>query len=203
MKSYRTFVIKELKAQRMTSVLLLFAVILSTMMTAVIGQSAGVLAAMRQKQAIAIGGDRYVTFVKMEKEKTELLKKDPRLSFAGEWVTLGAAELNASLMLGLNEYQEDVTIVYPTQSACKEGRLPEAPMEIALPEDVLGYLGLSGKPGEKIPLTLSKTLRHGIEVSSCEFTAEFVLTGIRSKIRRRNHAVPPGRSETLSGITLC
>ena len=80
MKSYRTFVIKELKAQRMTSVLLLFAVILSTMMTAVIGQSAGVLAAMRQKQAIAIGGDRYVTFVKMEKEKTELLKKDPRLS---------------------------------------------------------------------------------------------------------------------------
>ncbi len=178
MKSYRAFAVRELRAQRVTSALLLFAVILSTMMTAVIGCSVGVLRAMRLNQAVAIGGDRYVTFLQMSEEAADMLQEDPRLSFAGRWVSLGTTELNASLNLGLNEYQEDVTEVYPTLSALKEGRLPEEPMEIALPEDVLGYLDLSGKLGETIPLSLSKALRHGRETSSCEFTADFVLVGV-------------------------
>ena len=178
MKSYRTYVIKELCAQRVTSILLLLALMLSTAMTAVIGQSAGVLAAMRQNQAIAIGGDRYVTLVQMSGEKVEKLKQDPRLSFVGESIALGAAELNASLTLGLNEYGEDVAEIYPARAELKAGRLPEAPMEIALPEDVLGYLNLPGKLGERITLSLSKALRHGIETSSFSFTAEFELVGI-------------------------
>lgn len=178
MRSYRAFAVRELRAQRVTSALLLFAVILSTMMTAVIGCSVGVLRAMRLNQAVAIGGDRYVTFLQMSEEEADMLKEDPRLSFAGRWVSLGTTELNASLNLGLNEYQENVAEVYPTLSALKEGRLPEEPMEIALPEDVLEYLDLSGKPGETIPLSVSKALRHGRETSSYEFTADFVLVGI-------------------------
>ena len=178
MRSYRAFAVRELRAQRVTSALLLFAVILSTMMTAVIGCSVGVLRAMRLNQAVAIGGDRYVTFLQMSEEAADMLKEDPRLSFAGRWVSLGTTELNASLNLGLNEYQEDVTEVYPMRSALKEGRLPEEPMEIALPEDVLGYLDLAGKPGETIPLSVSKALRHGRETSSYEFAADFVLVGV-------------------------
>ena len=58
MKSYRTLAFKELLAQKMTSFLILAAIILSTAMTTVIGQSAGVLSAMRQQQAIALGGVR-------------------------------------------------------------------------------------------------------------------------------------------------
>ena len=55
MKSYRALALKEIKAQKMTFTLILIAIVLSTMMTAVIGQSAGVLSAMRQQQAITSG----------------------------------------------------------------------------------------------------------------------------------------------------
>ena len=48
MKRYRALALKELLAQRVASVLILLAIILSAMMTAAIGQSIGVLSAMRQ-----------------------------------------------------------------------------------------------------------------------------------------------------------
>ena len=54
MKNYYTLAFREMTAQKLTSFLILIAVILSTTMTAAVGQSAGVLAAMRQQQAIAI-----------------------------------------------------------------------------------------------------------------------------------------------------
>ena len=56
MKSYRTLALKELLSQKVTSILILIAVVLSTMMTTIVGQSIGVLSAMREQQAIAIGG---------------------------------------------------------------------------------------------------------------------------------------------------
>ena len=45
MKHYHTLALRELFAQKMTSFLILTAIVLSTMMTAAVGQSAGVLAA--------------------------------------------------------------------------------------------------------------------------------------------------------------
>jgi len=81
-------------------------------------------------------------------------------------------------VLGLNEYHEDVVAVYPAQASLKSGRLPDAPLEIALPEDVLHYLGFTGDLGDTVSLSLSKALRHGIEISSYDFTADFVLVGI-------------------------
>lgn len=179
MKNYHTLALKELLAQRVTSVLILLAIILSTMMTTVIGQSAGVLSAMRQQQAITLGGNRYATFVQMNQEQVIALRNDSRLSFVGEYTTLGTSELTSSLSLGLNEYQEDVTTVYPTISRLKEGRLPEAPMEIALPEDALQYLGFTGRLGDTIPLTFRKILRHGIDGGATySSTADFTLVGI-------------------------
>ena len=65
MKSYRTLALKELLSQKVTSILILIAVVLSTMMTTIVGQSIGVLSAMREQQAIAIGGNRYATFLQM------------------------------------------------------------------------------------------------------------------------------------------
>ena len=53
MKSYRTLALKELLSQKVTSILILIAVVLSTMMTTIVGQSIGVLSAMREQQAIA------------------------------------------------------------------------------------------------------------------------------------------------------
>ena len=203
MRRYRTLARKELLAQRVTSMLIFLAIVLSTMMTTVIGQSMGVLSAMRQQQAIAIGGNRHANFVQMDRQQVEVLEGDPRLSFVGTYVVLGSMKLDNTLILGLSEFQEDVSAVYPSNSAVKEGRLPEAPMELALPEDVLGYLGSSGKLGDTLTLTLSKALRHGVVTNSYDFTAQFTLVGITESNYMSyaagtiNGIVGPGTAEAL------
>ena len=203
MKHYSALAWKELLAQRITSVLILLAIVLSTMMTAAIGQSAGILSAMRQQQAIAIGGDRHAGLVQMDREQLAALQSDPRLSFAGSYVVLGSMRLDNTLLLGLSEFQEDVSAVYPSISAIKEGRLPQAPMEVALPEDVLEYLGFTGRLGETVSLPLSKTLRHGVMTQSHNFTADLTLVGItRSNYMSYtagtvNGIVGPGTAEAL------
>ena len=203
MKRYSALAWRELLAQRVTSVLILLAIVLSTMMTAAIGQSAGVLSAMRQQQAIAIGGDRHAGLVQMDREQLAALQSDPRLSFVGSFVVLGNAKLDNTLSLGLSEFQEDVKAVYPSISAIKEGRLPQAPMEIALPEDVLEYLGFSGRLGETLSLPLSKALRHGVMTQSHDFTTDLTLVGItRSNYMSYaagvvNGIVGPGTAEAL------
>ena len=178
MKSYRTLALRELSAQKVTSFLILVAVILSTIMTAAVGQSVGVLAAMREQQAIAIGGNRYASFVQLTEEQAQTLEQDPRLSYTGRYINLGSMEINSILNLDISEYWDDTTVVQPSYSRIKEGRLPESPLEVALPEDALQLLGFSGKVGDKISLPLSKALRHGIEIESYEYTGEFTLSGI-------------------------
>ncbi len=203
MKRYSALAWRELLAQRVTSVLILLAIVLSTMMTAAIGQSAGVLSAMRQQQAIAIGGDRHAGLVQMDREQLAALQSDPRLSFAGSYVVLGSMRLDNTLLLGLSEFQEDVSAIYPSISAIKEGRLPQAPMEVALPEDVLEYLGFTGSLGETVSLPLSKALRHGVITQSHDFTADLTLVGItRSNYMSYaagvvNGIVGPGTAEAL------
>ena len=178
MKSYLTLALKEVISQKLTSFLILIAVILSTMMTTAAGQSVGVLSAMRQQQAVAIGGDRYATFVQLTEEKAQILENDSRLSYTGRFVPLGDHKLNDQLSLDLAEYWDGGIAARPTYSRLVEGRLPEAPMELALPEDALQFLGFDGKIGDPISLSLSKALRHGIVVDACDYTAEFTLTGI-------------------------
>ena len=121
----------------------------------------------------------------------------------GSFVVLGNAKLDNTLSLGLSEFQEDVKAVYPSISAIKEGRLPQAPMEIALPEDVLEYLGFSGRLGETLSLPLSKALRHGVMTQSHDFTTDLTLVGItRSNYMSYaagvvNGIVGPGTAEAL------
>ena len=95
-----------------------------------------------------------------------------------ETIVLGTIELNSSLRLGLSEYLQDSLETYPTLTQLKEGRLPEKAMEIALPEDVLQFLGFTGEVGDPIIPPLSKALRHGIQAEAFDFEAEFILTGI-------------------------
>lgn len=177
MKSFRTLAIKELLAQKVTSILILIAVVLSTMMTTIVGQSLGVLTAMREQQAIALGGNRYATFLQMDADQLHAIQQDERLSYVGASIYLGSMELTSSLNLGLTEYQGDNASIYPSSTKIKEGKLPQAPMEIALPEDVLKYLGIDGNIGDIISLSLEKSLRHNI-ADNYSYTAEFVLTGI-------------------------
>ena len=162
MKSYRTLALKELLSQKVTSILILIAVVLSTMMTTIVGQSIGVLSAMREQQAIAIGGNRYATFLQMNAEQLHALEQDERLSYVGKSIYMGSLELSPSLTLGLMEYLDDNAAIYPSSTSVEGGRLPEAPMEIALSEDILKYLGFEGSIGDKITLSLQKNLRHNI-----------------------------------------
>ena len=104
MRSYLTLALRYLKKQRVTSILILIAVILSTMMTAVIGQSVGILSAMRQQQAVTIGGSRYASFVQMSEEQGTAIRSDPRISYAGISSAAGTVEINRVLKLGLTEY---------------------------------------------------------------------------------------------------
>lgn len=178
MKSYRTLALKELLAQRITSILIIIAVTLSTMMVTVIGQSIGILNTMRQEQAARLNGNRYVTFHQLKAEDAAALQKDQRLSYAEKLMPLGVSDIPGSkLSLLLREYYGNALSAYPQSAKLMEGRLPKAPGEVALPFDVLSLLGYEGPLGRQIPLDMHISLLHDTE-AAYPYTYDFVLTGI-------------------------
>ena len=178
MRSYLSLAWKELKAQKVTSVLILLAVILSTIATTAVGQSVGILQSMRVEQAAGLNGNRYATFHQLTKEQSDMLHEDSRLKDVGSFMTVGVKELeNSSLRLFLREYYGDALRAYPEISKVKEGSLPHAEGEVALSEDAIHYLGIEGKIGEKITLPLKCSLLMD-DRPDYEYTADFILTGI-------------------------
>jgi ABC-type antimicrobial peptide transport system permease subunit len=178
MRSYHAFAWKQLKVQKVTYTLIIIAIILSTMMTTVIGQSLGILQSLREQQAGRLNGYRYATFHNVTKEQKTLFESDERLSYVGSNITLGQSKLkNSGISLQLREYDEQGLSVYPMVSKLHEGRLPEKAGEIALPEDALSFLGLNGKLGDVITLDLSISLLQDIE-PVYEYKANFILSGI-------------------------
>ena len=98
MKSYLALAWKELKAQKITAILILVAVIMSTIMTTVIGQSIGILQSMRIQQAAGLNGNRYATFHQLGKEQAQKLHEDDRLYDVGDTIFIGSTPLgNSSL----------------------------------------------------------------------------------------------------------
>ncbi|MBA9084154.1 ABC-type antimicrobial peptide transport system permease subunit [Fontibacillus solani] len=178
MKSYRSLAWKELWAQKITSILILIAVILSTMMTTVIGQSIGILNAMQQSQAINLNGNRYATFHQMTEEQANKLSADSRLSFAERTLSIGTADIaNSKISILLREYLGNALSAYPSNAQLENGRLPEKAGEIALPQDVLDMLGFQGKLGDTISLDLHISLLRDTE-AAYEYAHNFILTGI-------------------------
>lgn len=178
MKSYKTLALKELFAQKVTSILILTAIILSTIATTVIGQSIGILQSMRIDQATSLNGDRYVTIYELNEEQNAALFSDSRLTEVGSKIHLGNVELkNSGLTMTLTEYQGNTLDKYPSNKKIKEGRLPDASGEIALPEDVLRYLGFEGKIGDKITLSFKPSLLVE-EGPPYIMNTDFILTGI-------------------------
>lgn len=178
MRSYHTLAWKEIVGQKVVSVLILAAIMLSTVMTTAVGQSAGVLSAMRRQQAIAIGGDSYATFVQLTEEQAQIVEEDTRLSYTGRSVRLGSVDLNDLLKLNLEEYWGEGLSRYPTYTKLVEGRLPERPMEVVLPEDALQFLGFQGDIGDTISLPLSKALRHYVAMDAYDYRADLVIVGV-------------------------
>ena len=96
MRSYLTLAWKELKAQKIMAVLIFTAVIISTIMTAVTGQSIGILQSMRIDQAAGLNGNRYATFHQLNKEQAQKLHEDDRLYDAGDIIFVGSTPLGSS-----------------------------------------------------------------------------------------------------------
>ena len=178
MKSYLTLAWKELKAQKTTAILILAAVILSTIMTTVSGQSIGILQSMRIEQAAGLNGNRYATFHQLSREQAQALHEDTRLYDVGDLIFVGSTPLgNSSLSLYLREYHGNALAMYPAISAIKKGRLPKEENEIALSEDTLQYLGLDAAVGDTITLALRIFVMAG-SLPELNYSANFVLTGI-------------------------
>lgn len=178
MRSYLSLAWKELKVQRMTAVLIWIAVIMSTIMTTVIGQSIGILQSMRMEQAAGLNGNRYATFHQLTEEQAQTLHGDGRLYDVGDILTIGSVELeNSGLALFLREYHDNALAMYPDVGRVKEGRLPERESEIALSEDVLRYLGSDASVGDTISLGLSINTMDGC-FPAYAYTADFVLTAV-------------------------
>ena len=200
MKSYLALAWKELKAQKVTSVLILIAVILSAAATSAMGQSIGILQTMREDQAAGLNGDRYATFHQLNESQHQALLSDSRLEDVGSWIFLGSVPLkNSSLTLSLREYHDNGLQAYPSVGALKEGRLPEKAGEIALSGEALRYLGFdidskasdvsqiggeenngtsqSIRLGNTVTLPVSVGLKADTQ-PPYEYTADFVLTGI-------------------------
>lgn len=178
MKSYLALAGKELKAQKITAILILAAVIMSTIMTTVAGQSIGIFQSMRIQQAAGLNGNRYATFHQLGKEQAQNLHEDDRLYDVGDMLFIGSAPLgNSGLSLYLREYHDNALSMYPAIGNVDEGRLPEKANEIALSEDALHYLGLNAVVGNVVSLDLRVSVMDG-SLPELVYSADFVLTGI-------------------------
>lgn len=178
MKTYLSLAVKELKTQKVMATLILLAVILSSVMTTAVSGSLGILQDMRVKQAASLNGDRYATFHQMTYEQTQQLKEDPRLFDIGPIITAGCTELGDSgLTLFAREYQDNALDAYSWIGKVKEGRLPKAPMEIALPENALQYLDREIRIGDQISLQSYISLMSGL-LPAYEYTAKYTVCGI-------------------------
>ena len=88
MKSYLALTWKELKTQKITATLILIAVIMSTIITTVVGQSIGILQSMRIEQAASLNGNRYVTFHQLSREQAQKLHEDDRVYDVGDMCSM-------------------------------------------------------------------------------------------------------------------
>lgn len=178
MKSYLAMAWKELKAQKVTAFLILIAVVLSTVMTTVVGQSVGILQSMRFRQAESLNGNRYATFHQLNREQADRLREDSRLYDVGNIIFVGSMPLgSSSLNLFLREYDDQALDMYPSINKIQKGRLPEQANEIALSEETLRYLGFEGGVGDKISLDLTVSVMDG-SLQEYGYRGDFILTGI-------------------------
>ena len=98
MKSYLSLAWKQLKAEKITSLLILSALILSTITATAAGASIGILQSMRVRQAEGLNGNRYATFHQLTEEQMLRLSEDSRLTDVGSILQLGNTRLGSSKM---------------------------------------------------------------------------------------------------------
>ncbi|EQF27533.1 ftsX-like permease family protein [Clostridioides difficile CD160] len=178
MKSYLSLSIKELKKQKLMTTLIIIAIVLSTIMTTVIGQSIAILQNLRIEQARSFNGDRHVSFHQLTKNQVDKIKKDNRIYQAGTSVALGTSKIKDSgISVLVKEYDKTGLSNYPKLMKLKSGNLPKNENEIALDENTLKLMGIKPKLGMTIPMNLDISLLKDT-IPAYNYTANFKLSGI-------------------------
>lgn len=178
MQSYLSLAFKEIRKQKLTTLLIVVAIIMSTAMTTVIGQSIGIMKNLMLEQARSLNGDRYVTFHELDEQQIEQLKSKDGMSQVGVVKTPGVMNIkDTGISMIVREHDTASIKNYPNLSKVKRGRLPENPGEIAIDENTLKLMDINPNIGDKIPLNLSANLLKGTE-PPFNFSSEFTLSGI-------------------------
>lgn len=178
MKNYLSLSIKELKSQKLMTTFIIIAIVLSTIMTTVVGQSIGILQNLRIEQARSFNGDRHVSFHQLTKKQVDDIKKDDRVYQAGTSITLGSSKIKDSgISVLVKEYDKTGLSNYPKLMKLKSGNLPKDKNEIALDENTLKLMGIKPRLGVTIPMNLDISLLNDT-IPPYNYTANFKLSGI-------------------------
>lgn len=178
MKNYLSLSIKELKSQKLMTTFIIIAIVLSTIMTTVVGQSIGILQNLRIEQARSFNGDRHVSFHQLTKNQVDDIKKDDRVYQAGTSITLGSSKIKDSgISVLVKEYDKTGLSNYPKLMKLKSGNLPKDKNEIALDENTLKLMGIKPRLGVTIPMNLDISLLNDT-IPPYNYTANFKLSGI-------------------------
>ncbi|HBG4412438.1 TPA: ABC transporter permease [Clostridioides difficile] len=178
MKNYLSLSIKELKSQKLMTTFIIIAIVLSTIMTTVVGQSIGILQNLRIEQARSFNGDRHVSFHQLTKNQVDDIKKDDRVYQAGTSITIGSSKIKDSgISVLVKEYDKTGLSNYPKLMKLKSGHLPKDKNEIALDENTLKLMGIRPRLGVTIPMNLDISLLNDT-IPPYNYTANFKLSGI-------------------------
>ncbi|HBF2210706.1 ABC transporter permease [Clostridioides difficile] len=178
MKNYLSLSIKELKSQKLMTTFIIIAIVLSTIMTTVVGQSIGILQNLRIEQARSFNGDRHVSFHQLTKNQVDDIKKDDRVYQAGTSITIGSSKIKDSgISVLVKEYDKTGLSNYPKLMKLKSGHLPKDKNEIALDENTLNLMGIKPRLGVTIPMNLDISLLNDT-IPPYNYTANFKLSGI-------------------------
>ncbi|HBF0419283.1 TPA: ABC transporter permease [Clostridioides difficile] len=178
MKNYLSLSIKELKSQKFMTTFIIIAIVLSTIMTTVVGQSIGILQNLRIEQARSFNGDRHVSFHQLTKNQVDDIKKDDRVYQACTSITIGSSKIKDSgISVLVKEYDKTGLSNYPKLMKLKSGHLPKDKNEIALDENTLKLMGIKPRLGVTIPMNLDISLLNDT-IPPYNYTANFKLSGI-------------------------
>lgn len=178
MKNYLSLSIKELKSQKLMTTFIIIAIVLSTIMTTVVGQSIGILQNLRIEQARSFNGDRHVSFHQLTKNQVDDIKKDDRVYQAGTSITIDSSKIKDSgISVLVKEYDKTGLSNYPKLMKLKSGHLPKDKNEIALDENTLKLMGIKPRLGVTIPMNLDISLLNDT-IPPYNYTANFKLSGI-------------------------
>ncbi|OON92607.1 MAG: hypothetical protein ATN34_03850 [Epulopiscium sp. Nele67-Bin002] len=177
MRHYLNLSTKQLKTQKMSTIFIILAIVMSTALLTAIGQSIGLLQGLFQNQAKWLNGNSHIQLtVSTEDEVAQIFNND-ELTEIGVSKHLGVIDTTKTTMiLGLYDYDEfSVNSIQKANLPLEDGRYPVTANEIALTPKTLKILEYPETLGTTLNLPMYNVDIDGVKY---EFEAEFVLTGI-------------------------